>query len=201
MPFTITVMIWSTATVGRETGDFRCGWRHRRCWVALFGRSLVQPPGREVVNPIHKTHAFGLSNSACTLLWVLPSAPKDSEMSKSPHAAHLQMREDRRFAQLQRAWEKDQLLEMQRKLERWGAGSGWAAKYALKKKQHQQMLLFWTMVLDNGPSRYQRNAPEYERTEPVITSSGGLRQPRPRLGVWNSWAGVIVCWRNVKVQV
>jgi len=70
----------------------------------------------------------------------------DSEMSKSPHAAHLQMREDRRFAQLQRAWEKDQLLEMQRKLE-----------------------------------RYQRNAPEYERTEPVITSSGGLRQPRPKV--------------------
>lgn len=187
MPFTITVMIWSTATVGRETGDFRCGWRHRRCWVALFGRSLVQPPGREV-NPIHKTHAFGLSNSACTLLWVLPSTPKDSEMSKSPHTAHLQMREDRRFAQLQRAWEKDQLLEMQRKLERWGAGV--VELQSMRSK-----------TTASSPSRYQRNAPEYERTEPVITSSGGLRQPRPRLGFWNSWAGVIVCWRRVKVQV
>ena len=39
-------------------------------------------------------------------------------MSRSPRSAHLQMREDRRQEQLQRAREKDRLKEMQAKLER-----------------------------------------------------------------------------------
>ena len=47
------------------------------------------------------------------------------EMSRSPRSAHLQMREDRRQEQLQRAREKDRLKEMQAKLER-HLGS-WAA--------------------------------------------------------------------------
>lgn len=43
----------------------------------------------------------------------------DMEMSRSPRSAHLQMREDRRQEQLQRAREKDRLKEMQAKLERY----------------------------------------------------------------------------------
>ncbi len=81
---------------------------------------------------------------------LVPSTSEDSEMSKSPHAAHLQMREDRRFAQLQRAWEKDQLLEMQRKLERWGLGvvelqSLFQTEYGKKKASRN------VAILNNGP--------------------------------------------------
>lgn len=43
----------------------------------------------------------------------------DMELSRSPRSAHLQMREDRRQEQLQRAREKDRLKEMQAKLERY----------------------------------------------------------------------------------
>lgn len=56
------------------------------------------------------------------------------------------MREDRRFAQLQRAWEKDQLLEMQRKLERWGPGVVELQSMSSKKTASTSVLM-----LNNGP--------------------------------------------------
>lgn len=43
----------------------------------------------------------------------------DEQMSKSPRSAHWQLREDRRFAGLQRAWEQDRLRDMEAKLERY----------------------------------------------------------------------------------
>lgn len=59
-------------------------------------------------------------------------------MSRSPRSAHLQMCEDRRQEQLQRAREKDRLKEMQAKLERHPLGKldsldmpGWLLMYLM----------------------------------------------------------------------
>ena len=51
-----------------------------------------------------------------------PCFAEDEQMSKSPRSAHWQLREDRRFARLQRAWEQDRLRDMEAKLERLGGG-------------------------------------------------------------------------------
>ena len=126
-------------------------------------------------------------------------------MSKSPHAAHLQMREDRRFAQLQRAWEKDQLLEMQRKLERWGLGvvelqslfqTEYGKKNSIKKCCYSEQ---WSLTMVHpGTSEMRQSTSAQSQWQRPVGAYGNHDRD---LNFWNSRAGVIGCWCKVKVQV